>query len=77
MKIIKKFAEFAMEIIENKYDILFDSYYTSLPNYDWSTLSIGFRINLKNNSVKVPINYRVQSIDNLIDTISKKLMYQF
>jgi hypothetical protein len=66
-----------LEIIENKYNILFNSYYTSLPDYDWSTLSISFRINLKNNSVKVPINYRVQSIDNLVDTISKKLMYQF
>ncbi len=67
----KKFAEFVIEIIENKYDISFESYYTSLSGYDWSTLSISFRINLKNNSIKVPIYYRVQSIDNVVNTISK------
>lgn len=68
----KKFAELVMEIIENKYDILFD-YYTSKPDCDWSTLSISFSINLKDNSITVPIYYRGQTIDNVVNTISKKI----
>lgn len=68
----KKFVELVMEILENKYDISF-CYYTSKPDADWSTLSISYSINLKDNSITVPIYYRVQSIDNVVNTISKKI----
>lgn len=72
----KKFAELVMEIIENKYDILFDyytNYYTSKPDDKWSILSISFSINLKDNAITVPIHYRVQSIDDVVNTVSEKI----
>lgn len=68
----KKFVELVMEIIENKYDILFD-YYTSKPDDNWSTLSISFSINLKDNAIAVPIHYRVQPIYNVVNSISEKI----
>lgn len=72
----KKFAELVMEIIENKYDILFDyytNYYTSTPDDKWSIISISFSINLKDNVITTPIHYRVQSIDDVVNTISEKI----
>lgn len=68
----KKFAELVMEIIENKYDILFD-YYTSKSDVKWSTLSISFSINLKDNAIAVPIHYRVEALDDVVNTISEKI----
>lgn len=61
-----------MEIIENKYDILFD-YYMSKPDDKWSILSISFSINLKDNAITASIHYRVQSIDDVVNTISEKI----
>lgn len=68
----KIFAELVMELIENKYDILFN--YDIIP-YDenWSRLIIDFDINLKNNFIAVPIYYQVQVMDKLVEDISKKI----
>lgn len=68
----KIFAELVMELIKNKYDILFN--YDIIP-YDesWSRLIIDFDINLKNNYIAVPIYYQVQVMDKLVEDISKKI----
>ena len=61
-----------MEIIENKYDILFD--YEIIKSEDkWSRLIINFSVNLKNNIISVPIHYEVQVIDKLVEDISKRI----
>jgi hypothetical protein len=72
----KKFAELVIEILENKYDISFayyTNYYTSKPDDKCSILSISFSINLKDNVITAPIHYRVQSIDDVVNTISEKI----
>lgn len=67
----KIFAELVIELIKNKYDIL---YYDIIP-YDesWDRLMIVFYINLKNNFIVVPIYYQVQVMDKLVEDISKKI----
>lgn len=68
----KKFAELVMEIIENNYDILFDYDITESEDC-WSTLSINFNVNLNANILAVPIHYKVQEIDKLVEVISKRI----
>lgn len=68
----KKFAELLMEIIKNKYDILFH-YYMLKTEDNWSTLSISFSINHKDNCITVLIYYKVQTIDNLLVAILEKI----
>lgn len=48
-------------------------FYMSKPEDNWSTLSISFSINLKDNYITYPIYYKVQSIDNLVNSISEKI----
>jgi hypothetical protein len=68
----KKFAELTMEIIENKYDILFD--YEIIKSEDkWSRLIINFSVNHKNNIISAPIHYEAQVIDKLVEDISKRI----
>lgn len=68
----KIFAELVMELIENKYDILFKY---DIIRYDenWCRLIIDFDINLKHNFIAVPIYYQVQVMDKLVEDISKKI----
>lgn len=68
----KIFAELVMEIIKDKYDISFN-YYMAKHVDNWSTLIISFYLNLKDNSITVPIYYRVQTIDNVVNTILEKI----
>lgn len=66
------FARFATEIIDNKYDI--DSTYNVVEmNESWSNLTITFYINLHKCSISIPINYKTQTIDILVEDISERI----
>lgn len=62
----KTFSELVMGLIENKYDVI---------TYDdcWSRLAIDFSIGLKDIFIAVPVNYKTQVIDILVENISKRI----
>ena len=66
------FVRFATEIINNKYDIDF-TYNVEEINESLSNLTITFYINLHECRVTIPINYKTQNIDKLVEDISLRI----
>ncbi|UWG68673.1 MAG: hypothetical protein [Bacteriophage sp.] len=68
----KTFSELVMGLIENKYDIVFNY---DVITYDdcCSRLAIDFSIGLKDIFIAVPVNYKTQVIDILVENISKRI----
>lgn len=72
MKIIKIFAHLVTEIIDDKYDIQ-NTYQITECDDVWSNLSIIFNTNMHDCLVTVPINYKTQVIDKLVEDISSRI----
>ena len=68
----KLFASLVIEILENKYDILFTN---EILDYDdrCNRLVISFYINLHDITISRVINYRAQKIDDLVTSISEQI----
>ena len=69
------FARFATEIIDNKYDIV-NNYTVAEVDENWSNLTITFCINLHECFITIPINYKTQTIDKLVEDISERINSQ-
>lgn len=69
------FARFATEIIDNKYDIV-NNYTVAEVVENWSNLTITFCINLHECFITIPINYKTQTIDKLVEDISERINSQ-
>lgn len=66
------FANFVIDIIEDKYDIIFTNSITELED-NWSKLAIIFNTNCHENYITQDINYRTQTINDLVNVVSKKI----
>lgn len=68
----KLFADLVIELLENKYDILFTN---KVLDYDkhCNRLVISFCINLHDITISRIINYRTQKIDDLVTSISEQI----
>lgn len=66
------FVRLVMEIIENKYDIVF-KYETTDCEDEWSNLTITFIINCHENLIVQNINYKTQKICDLVAVICDKI----
>ena len=66
------FSGLATEIIQNKYDIAFTFIVTDVED-NWSNLSVIFWINLHEINIIQPINYKTQTINDLVTAISEKI----
>lgn len=66
------FSCLATEIIQNKYDIVFK--FTVTDDEDnWSNLSVIFNINLHEINIMQSINYKTQTINDLVTAIAEKI----
>lgn len=66
------FSGFATEIIDNKYDII-NNYKVAEVDENWSNLTITFCINLHECFISIPINYKTQIIEKLVEEISLRI----
>lgn len=69
------FAHFVREIIKNKYDIDF-AYIVTEIDENWSNLTITFYINLHECCITIPINYKKQTIEKIVEDISERINKQ-